>query len=137
MPNAYFDPGDQRAAKVNALFTRIAHRYDLINDLQSFGLHRFWKRRVVQLAEVVPGACALDVCCGTGDLALALAWQGAETIGLDFTPSMLDVAAARVAAAGSSSRPPLGRPPPRFVRGDALRLPFPTTRSISSRSVMD
>ena len=137
MPNAYFDPGDQRAAKVNALFTRIARRYDLINDLQSFGLHRFWKRRVVQLAEVVPGACALDVCCGTGDLALALAWQGAETIGLDFTPSMLDVAAARVAAAGCSSRPPLGRPHHGSSAATPCGSPFPTTRSISSRSVMD
>jgi len=44
--NAFYAPGGARAAKVNDLFARIARRYDLINDLQSFGLHRSWKRRV-------------------------------------------------------------------------------------------
>ena len=50
MANTFFDPGEQRAAKVQDLFARIAPRYDLINDLQSFGLHRYWKRRVLRLA---------------------------------------------------------------------------------------
>jgi len=45
----------------------------LLNDLQSFGLHRRWKRRVIELAAIQPGNRALDLCCGTGDLALALA----------------------------------------------------------------
>ena len=117
MTNAYYDPGDQRAAKVNALFTRIARRSDLINDLQSFGLHRFWKRRVIELSGARPGQRALDVCCGTGDLAFALARRGAETTGLDFTQSMLDVAATR-------SRPAKAGGPVRFLRGDAQQLPF-------------
>ena len=121
MANEYFDPGDQRAAKVNDLFTRIARRYDLINDLQSFGLHRYWKRRVIELSGAAPGLRALDVCCGTGDLALALAWRGVETIGLDFTQSMLDVAATRARAAADRGLVPT----PKFVRGDAQQLPFP------------
>ena len=76
MANTFFDPGDQRAAKVHELFSRIAPRYDLINDLQSFGLHRHWKRRVSELARPQPGQRALDLCCGTGDLALGLARRG-------------------------------------------------------------
>ena len=88
-------PGEQRAAKVNDLFARIARRYDLINDLQSFGLHRLWKRRVVKLAKIKNGERALDLCCGTGDIAFALARRGAETTGLDFSPQMLEVAAQR------------------------------------------
>jgi ubiquinone/menaquinone biosynthesis C-methylase UbiE len=88
-------PGEQRAAKVNDLFARIARRYDLINDLQSFGLHRLWKRRVVQLAAVKTGDRALDLCCGTGDISFALARNGAETTGLDFSPQMLEVAESR------------------------------------------
>jgi len=124
MANVYFDPGDQRTAKVNELFTRIARRYDLINDLQSFGLHRYWKRRVVELAGPLPGRRALDVCCGTGDLALTLARRGADTIGLDFTPSMLEVAAARGRMSGSRGGLPAGGAVPQFVLGDAQHLPF-------------
>jgi demethylmenaquinone methyltransferase/2-methoxy-6-polyprenyl-1,4-benzoquinol methylase len=125
--NAYYAPGAARAAKVNDLFARIARRYDLINDLQSFGLHRRWKRRVVELARVTPGARALDLCCGTGDLSFALARRGARTTGLDFSPQMLAVAAARQQ---KSSSAPLSSPgaeihPPDFLQGDAQELPFP------------
>ncbi len=124
MPNEFYQPGEQRAAKVQALFTRIASRYDLINDVQSFGLHRYWKRRVVTLARPHPGAKALDVCCGTGDLAFALARSGAEVVGLDFNESMLAIARARAektSAPGSLASARL----PGFVTGDAQQLPFP------------
>lgn len=134
MSNSFYAPGEQRAEKVHALFATIAPRYDLINDVQSFGLHRRWKRRLVTLAEVKPGQRALDVCCGTGDLAFALAAQGAEVTGLDFSEAMLAVAEdRRQKAEGRDQRsegrtPPSAlRPPPlvRFVRGDAQQLPFP------------
>ena len=92
MPNKFYEPGEKRAAKVNDLFAAIAPRYDLINDLQSFGLHRLWKRRLVKLAAVRVGHRALDLCCGTGDVAFALAEQGAEVVGLDFSEPMLAVA---------------------------------------------
>ena len=111
MNNPFYDPGEQRAAKVQDLFSRIAGRYDLINDLQSFWLHRYWKRRLIELAGVKAGAWALDVCCGTGDLALMLAGRGASVVGADFTANMLAVAQRRDGA-------------PQYVRADALSLPF-------------
>jgi demethylmenaquinone methyltransferase/2-methoxy-6-polyprenyl-1,4-benzoquinol methylase len=119
--NVFYAPGEPRAAKVNDLFAAIARRYDLLNDLQSFGLHRRWKRRVAELAAAEPGARALDLCCGTGDIAFALAHRGAETIGLDFSPQMLEVAAARSrkSEVGSQKRNP------QFMQGDALQIPFP------------
>src|SRR5437867_11429721 len=101
MPNRYLESGSQRGAKVEVLFSRIARRYDLINDLQSFGLHRFWKRRVLKLASVQPGDRALDICCGTGDLALRLARRGANVVGLDFNQRMLEVAELRRSKAQS------------------------------------
>jgi demethylmenaquinone methyltransferase/2-methoxy-6-polyprenyl-1,4-benzoquinol methylase len=113
MANSFFEPGEQRAAKVKELFTTIAPRYDLINDLQSFGLHRYWKWRAVRLARAQPGARALDLCCGTADLARALARAGAVVAGLDFNERMLGVAKAR--AKGQELF---------FVRGDAQRIPF-------------
>jgi len=120
--NAYYDPGPERAAKVNRLFLSIARRYDRLNDLQSFGLHRCWKRRVAELAGIAPGQTALDLCCGTGDLAFVLAARGAEVTALDASEGMLEVASERLrrwtAPAGS------GRV--RFVRGDAQQPDFPS-----------
>ncbi len=123
MSNAYYAPGDQRAAKVNDLFARIARRYDFINDLQSFGLHRLWKRRVVELAQIKPGSRALDLCCGTGDISFALARGGATTTGLDFSAQMLEVAANR---SGKLKTPTFNspHPVPTFIQGDAQELTF-------------
>src|SRR5213593_4360396 len=128
MGNPFFEPGGQRAAKVNDLFGLIASRYDLINDLQSFGLHRYWKGRVLKLANPRPGQRALDLCCGTGDLALRLARRGAAVIGLDFSESMLEVAKSKVQSLKSkvASHEPAethhASPPLRFIRADAQRL---------------
>ena len=119
MTNPFFDTGPERAAKVQGLFARIAPRYDLINDLQSLGLHRYWKRRLIRLARVQAGVQALDLCCGTGDLALALARRGAEVVGLDFSQPMLEVAQRR------KLTPPRALRNLHFIRADAQRLPFP------------
>ena len=119
MANPFYEQGPRRAEKVGDLFAAIARRYDLINDLQSFGLHRLWKRRLVRLAGAAPGRRALDVCCGTGDIAFRLARQGPSVAGLDFSGPMLEVAVER------SRAWPAGSPTPRFLQGDALRLPFP------------
>jgi demethylmenaquinone methyltransferase / 2-methoxy-6-polyprenyl-1,4-benzoquinol methylase len=121
MPNKYYDPGEERAAKVTDLFDTIAPRYDLINDLQSFGLHRLWKRRLVGISRIRPGERALDLCCGTGDVAFAMAGQGAEVTGLDASEAMLAVARRRCA---EKTRHPHFRVP-HFVHGDALEVPFP------------
>jgi demethylmenaquinone methyltransferase/2-methoxy-6-polyprenyl-1,4-benzoquinol methylase len=127
MTNKFYSPGEQRAAKVGELFASIAGRYDLINDIQSFGLHRAWKRRVVRLARVQPGERALDLCCGTGDLALALAKRGAEVTGLDFSEAMLRVArekSLRLRSASAQSAVHDPKSEVEFVCGDAQRIPF-------------
>ena len=118
MANQFYDPGAQRAAKVNDLFAAIAPRYDFINDLQSFGLHRWWKNQLVKLAVVQPGSRALDVCCGTGDIAQRLSAAGAKVTGLDFSAPMLEVARQRIAKSSTS----IGAP--EFIQGDAMKLPF-------------
>lgn len=128
MANAFYTSGDERAVKVNELFSAIAPRYDLINDLQSFGLHRHWKQRVVRLARVRPGERALDLCCGTGDLSRALARKGAQVVGLDFSRPMIEVARRKQLAESersgvSGSRDGAGCSP-EFVGGDAQRIPF-------------
>ena len=109
------DPG-----RVQAMFNAIARRYDLLNRLMTLGLDRRWRRLAAAEAQPQPGERVLDVCCGTGDLALALARQcpSCEVVGLDFSDAMLDRArqktAARTPGAGNVS----------YVRGDLLHLPF-------------
>ncbi len=116
MSNSYYQQGEQRAAKVNDLFDRIARRYDLINDIQSAGMHRLWKRRLVRLAALKSGQKALDVCCGTGDVTMALAGSGASVVGLDFNTHMLEVARRRLADETARGV--------EFLQGDALHMPF-------------
>lgn len=91
---------DERTAEVNALFDRVAARYDLMNDLMSFGLHRLWKRTTVQ--QTLQGldrrdGPVLDLAGGTGDLALALhrADPGRRIIVADASAGMLDQARQR------------------------------------------
>ena len=117
MTNKYYSEGPQRAAKVNDLFDFVAPRYDLMNDLQSFGLHRLWKRRLVRRANPRPSEKALDLCCGTGDIAFALAWHGAQVVGLDFSRPMLAAAETRSRKLSAGIRP-------QFICGDALQAPF-------------
>jgi demethylmenaquinone methyltransferase/2-methoxy-6-polyprenyl-1,4-benzoquinol methylase len=80
------------------LFNRIAPAYDELNDLLSLGQHRIWKRMAVGWSRASAGNSVLDVCCGSGDLALLLAGTvGPEgsVVGLDFAQNMLDYAATR------------------------------------------
>ena len=105
--------------KVYAVFERISGRYDRMNDLISLGLHRRWKGELAGRAAALEPRRVLDVCCGTGDLSLALApaMPGAAVTGLDFSPEMLAVARKRLAAHPADNL--------RFLRGNALELPFP------------
>ena len=94
-----FKPGDPAA--VQQLFEQIAPRYDLLNDLLSLGLHRVWKRQAVAWLAPQPGQQMLDLCCGTGDVALVLAAKvrpGGLVLGLDAAAAPLQVAAQRAAA---------------------------------------
>jgi len=122
----YYEAGEARASRVEALFSRIAPRYDLINDLQSAGLHRLWKRRLVALASVPDGGRALDLCCGTGDVVRALerAYPRARSItGLDFTMPMLAVALVRGRQEPALSIAEPSRASVGYVRADAMRIP--------------
>lgn len=114
LDDAFTSPHAKRRY-VRRLFSTIADRYDLITVLLSFGLDRRWKARAISLAAPAPGLRALDLACGTGDLAFALAAGGATVAGLDVTHRMLQLAKGK-AAAGSA---------PSFVTGDMTALPFP------------
>jgi demethylmenaquinone methyltransferase/2-methoxy-6-polyprenyl-1,4-benzoquinol methylase len=119
MGNEFYSSGEKRAAQVNRLFATVATRYDLINDLQSFGLHRWWKKQLIHLANVRAGERALDLCCGTGDIAFSLAKAGAQAVGLDFTEPMLKV------ARGRSQREQAALENPKFILGDAQNTSLP------------
>jgi demethylmenaquinone methyltransferase/2-methoxy-6-polyprenyl-1,4-benzoquinol methylase len=118
--NKYYKTGEQRAALVGDLFGSLAPRYDLINDLQSLGLHRRWKNLLTGMAEVKPGQKALDLCCGTGDIAFALHRAGAEVVGLDFSPAMLAVARARAKKLPANPEAPSLE----FRTGDVMQIPY-------------
>jgi len=125
MTNEYYKPGEQRAARVGELFATIARRYDLINDIQSFGIHRLWKKRLIRLARVQPGERALDLCCGTGDLTLALAKKGVEVTGLDFSEPMLAMAREKAAKSNRDGKIKTRAGKMEFIHGDAQRIPLP------------
>ncbi len=118
MTNKYLSYDAERGPKVRAMFSRLAWRYDLINDLMSLGMHRRWKRETVELALAGSAAArVLDLCCGSGDLCFLAEGRGAGSVtGADFTLPMLAVARRRAAAGARRSR---------FVQADALALPFP------------
>lgn len=103
---------------VRDLFAQIAGRYDLLNHVLSCSIDRLWRRRLVRLASGVGGVrSVLDICCGTGDLALAFGRATpARVTGIDFSHEMLAVAARK--AAKRRTRGGIG-----LVCGDALALP--------------
>lgn len=110
---------EQEAARwVQGMFGRVAHRYDLANHLLSFNIDRYWRAHTVRRAQEIlerPDARVLDICCGTGDLVLALAKQGRPVLGSDFCHPML------VAAHTKIERRSL---PAVLFESDALRLPL-------------
>ena len=102
------------------MFDRVAGVYDLMNTVMTAGMHHRWRERAADRAELVPGDTALDLCCGTGDLALALARRvGPEgsVVGCDFSERMLDLARRKAAEREASQV--------RFEWADALELPYP------------
>src|ERR1700685_2476985 len=109
--------GEQAASRwVRDMFGRVARRYDLLNHLLSFNLDKRWRARTVERVSPVlerPDARILDLCCGTGDLLLALeARRGSSTVlGGDFCHPMLVEAQRKIAANRLASR---------LFEGDAL-----------------
>jgi demethylmenaquinone methyltransferase/2-methoxy-6-polyprenyl-1,4-benzoquinol methylase len=112
---------DKRESRIRAMFGNIAPRYDLLNHLLSLNIDRWWRRRTTQLAPpVLDGTPILDVCTGTGDLALAYdrAAKGQlPIVGTDFCLPMLARARQKAEAKKAGERI-------RFVEADTQRLPF-------------
>lgn len=108
------------AAEIRAIFDRIAPVYDQLNDRLSFGQHRIWKLMAVKWSEAKLGDYALDICCGSGDLALLLAKKVGNTgkvTGLDFACEQLAIAKQRQMVKCPTV-------PMEWLEGDALNLPF-------------
>ena len=111
---------DSAARAVREMFTAIAPRYDLLNHLLSANIDKLWWRRTARaFASLLqqPGVKVLDLCCGTGDMALALRRQApqADITGADFSHAML------VLASKKNSQPQRIK----WIEADALQLPFP------------
>ena len=106
---------DKDAGLVQAMFDRVAPRYDLANTILSFGQDRHWRRVATRAVAARPGERVLDVASGTGALAAELRATGAQVVALDFSWNMLAAGAARVPAAVA----------PLWTNGDGTRLPFP------------
>jgi len=113
------DNEQEAATWVRGMFGSIAPRYDLLNHLLSMNIDRYWRAGTVKRVSHIltnSGARVLDVCCGTGDLMLALEAGGAATVlGSDFCHPMLAAARQKVERRGARSR---------LFEADALRLPL-------------
>jgi demethylmenaquinone methyltransferase/2-methoxy-6-polyprenyl-1,4-benzoquinol methylase len=122
-PEGAVDEADA-SRKVREMFTQIAPRYDLLNHVLSLQMDRMWRARTAKLLQPIldrADAKALDLCCGTGDLAFALSRRAKGRVwGADFAHTMLVRAKAK-AIAESTENKTAAIP---FVESDALRLPF-------------
>jgi demethylmenaquinone methyltransferase / 2-methoxy-6-polyprenyl-1,4-benzoquinol methylase len=109
---------EEFATQVRGMFDRIAGVYDLMNSAMTAGLHHEWRQRAVERAAVAPGSDALDVCCGTGDLALELRRRigpDGRVVGSDFSEPMLELARRKSGEEGLAVE---------FGWADALDLPY-------------
>lgn len=110
------------SAEVRMMFSSIARRYDVTNEVLSFGIHRLWRRTAVRLSGAAPGMSVLDCATGTGDLALAfkraVGDQG-HVLGTDFCPEMLQTAPQKAEREGLA----VG-----FEVADVLSLPYADNR---------
>lgn len=108
---------------IKSLFGRIAKRYDLLNDLMTFSLHRIWKQKTIKSCDLskISNAKILDLCTGTGDLAFMWARQTRvkEVIGIDTCVPMLEEARVKLTKQNNYIRPKI-----KFVEGDTLDLPY-------------
>ena len=114
-------PEDAKAGLVGQVFSSVATRYDVMNDVMSLGIHRLWKRFTIEQAGVRAGQQVLDVAGGTGDLAAQFARQvgpGGSVTVADINAAMLDVGRARMADRGLTGNI-------EFVQANAECLPFP------------
>lgn len=110
--------------EIRAIFDRIAPVYDQLNNWLSLGQHRIWKEMAVKWSAAKPGDTCLDLCCGSGDLALRLAKRAGangKVYGVDFSPNLLATAKERC----QSQYP---QPDISWIEADVLNLPFEDNR---------
>jgi len=91
---------DEKTRRVGAVFSSVARRYDLMNDLMSAGLHRPWKDLFVRRVRPRPNETIVDMAGGTGDVAFRLARRGAKVMVADINPDMLEIGKARARKRG-------------------------------------
>lgn len=106
--------------EVNEMFSRVAGKYDLLNNVISLGTQRHWRTELFKQLTLQTGMDCLDLCCGTGDLTIALAQRvgpSGRVIGLDFNQAMLNIAQQKVRQTHLTKDVEL-------VRADAMDLPF-------------
>ncbi len=101
--------------QVKIMFSEIAEKYDLMNDILSFGIHRLWRRKLVKLLELNSQSYVLDLASGTGDLAFALKAQAGKVIGTDFCEDMLVIARQKAKTKNIDIE---------FSQADATNIPF-------------
>src|SRR4029434_2766947 len=82
---------EEKTRRVGAVFSSVARRYDLMNDLMSGGMHRLWKDRFVARVKPRAGEAILDMAGGTGDVAFRMAKSGALVTGADINPALMSV----------------------------------------------
>jgi demethylmenaquinone methyltransferase/2-methoxy-6-polyprenyl-1,4-benzoquinol methylase len=112
---------DKRESRIRRMFGNIAPSYDFLNHLLSLNIDRYWRWRTTRLVPPAGAGPILDLCTGTGDLALAYdraAQKRVEVVGADFCHEMLVRAMAKTKRRGAGQRI-------HFVEADAQRLPFP------------
>lgn len=117
-------PESEKAQRVAGVFSSVAGRYDLMNDLMSLGLHRLWKRAALDTVGARPGQAILDLATGTGDLAESLARQvgsRGRVVASDINRPMLEAGRDRLTDAGCVGNVA-------YVQADAERLPFADER---------
>ncbi|MES9943144.1 MAG: bifunctional demethylmenaquinone methyltransferase/2-methoxy-6-polyprenyl-1,4-benzoquinol methylase UbiE [Candidatus Thiodiazotropha sp. 6PLUC2] len=114
-------PVGEKAGRVREVFDSVANKYDLMNDLMSFGVHRIWKRHTIELSGVRKGQRVLDLAAGTGDLSArfsGLVGSDGEVVFSDINAAMLGQGRDRMIDEGRVANV-------RYVQADAQHLPFP------------
>ena len=107
---------EEKSVYVEQMFNKIAQKYDLFNDIITFGMHRHWKKFVARQTDLQAEQSCLDLCCGTGDIAREVLRQypSSKVTGLDFSEEMLNIAKSKNTSEITVQ----------YLPGDAMNIPF-------------
>ena len=107
---------EEKSVYVEQMFNKIAQKYDLFNDIITFGMHRHWKKFVARQTDLQAEQSCLDLCCGTGDIAREVLRQypSSKVTGLDFSEEMLNIAESKNTSEIIVE----------YMPGDAMNIPF-------------